>query len=258
LARIPEAEIERLKTEVSLPRLVEPRGIELRRHGRDLAGLCPFHDDREPSLVISASKNLWHCLAACRAGGSVIDWVMRAEGVSFRHAVELLRAEVPVAAPSERVVRQSTVRRLPPPVEPSAEDTALLRQVVDFYHQTLLESPEALGYLERRGLGSREAISHFPLGFANRTLGYRLPAKNRRAGEEIRSRLQRLGVLRESGHEHFNGSLVVPVLDEHGNVTELYGRKVTRGLRAGTPDHLYLPGLHRGMWNVAALGEGTK
>ena len=44
-----------------------------------------------PSLVISPQKNLWHCLGACQTGGSVIDWVMRAEGVSFRHAVELLR-----------------------------------------------------------------------------------------------------------------------------------------------------------------------
>jgi len=38
-----------------------------------------IHDDREPSLVITPAKNLWHCLGACQAGGSVIDWVMRAE-----------------------------------------------------------------------------------------------------------------------------------------------------------------------------------
>ena len=51
MARIPEDEIERLKREVSLERLVTAAGIELRRHGADLLGLCPFHDDREPSLV---------------------------------------------------------------------------------------------------------------------------------------------------------------------------------------------------------------
>ena len=67
--------------------------MELRRHGQDLLGLCPFHDDKEPSLVISPEKNLWHCLGACGEGGSVIDWVMKSEGVSFRHAVELLRAD---------------------------------------------------------------------------------------------------------------------------------------------------------------------
>jgi len=91
LARIPESEVERLKDEVSLERLVEAAGVELRRQGKDLVGCCPFHEDRSPSLVISPAKNLWHCLGACQAGGSVIDWVMRTDGVSFRHAVELLR-----------------------------------------------------------------------------------------------------------------------------------------------------------------------
>ena len=76
---------------MSLERLVEAAGVELRRQGKDLVGCCPFHEDRTPSLVISPAKNLWHCLGACQAGGSVIDWVMRLEGVSFRHAVELLR-----------------------------------------------------------------------------------------------------------------------------------------------------------------------
>src|SRR5271165_1390664 len=90
MPRISEDVIERLKKEVSLERLAEARGIELARHGADLIGRCPFHDDKTPSLVISPKKNLWHCLGACSTGGSAIDWVMKAEGVSFRHAVELL------------------------------------------------------------------------------------------------------------------------------------------------------------------------
>lgn len=77
-ARIPEEEIEWLKNEVSLERLAEARGVKLTRHGADLLGLCPFHDDREPSFVISPQKSLWHCLGACQAGGTVIDWVQRA------------------------------------------------------------------------------------------------------------------------------------------------------------------------------------
>jgi DNA primase len=99
----------------------------------------------------------------------------------------------------------------------------------------------------------REMIDHFKLGFANRTLGYRLPDKNRKSGAEIRGRLQRLGVLRESGHEHLNGSVVIPILDLAGNVTGMYGRKITPGLREGTPLHLYLPGPHKGVWNEEAL-----
>ena len=60
-----------------------------------------------------------------------------------------------------------------------------------------------------------------------------------------------MGLFRESGHEHFCGSLVIPVLDEAAQVAGMYGRKITEGLRAGTPLHLYLPGPHRGVWNLA-------
>jgi DNA primase len=255
MARIPEEEIERLKREVSIERLAEARGVKLKRHGADLIGLCPFHDDHNPSLVISPRKNLWNCLGACRAGGTSIDWVMRAEGVSFRHAVELLREDhLPLAAhPSAKPPRISTVPKLPPPVARDADDRALLLQVVSYYNETLKTTPEALKYLEARGLKSSEMIDRFQLGFANRTLGYRLPEKNRVAGAELRGRLQKLGIYRESGHEHFNGSVVIPIFDASGQVVQMYGRKITPGLREGTPLHLYLPGPHRGVWNEEAL-----
>jgi DNA primase catalytic core len=170
MARIPDDQIDRLKQEVSLQRLAEGMDITLKRHGADLIGLCPFHDDHDPSLVISPKKNLWHCLGACQVGGSVIDWVMKTEGVSFRHAVELLLADYqPLAASSGATAKRSTVQKLPTTLEASAEDARLLVQVVDYYHETLKQSPEALAYLEKRGLASSEAIDRFKLGFANRT-----------------------------------------------------------------------------------------
>ncbi|HEX5208179.1 MAG TPA: CHC2 zinc finger domain-containing protein, partial [Steroidobacteraceae bacterium] len=94
MARIPDSELERIKRETDLVALVQAAGVELRRHGADLVGRCPFHDDQGPSLVVTPGKNLWHCLGACQAGGSVLDWVMRTERVSFRHAAELLRARL--------------------------------------------------------------------------------------------------------------------------------------------------------------------
>ena len=228
--------------------------MKLTRHGADLLGKCPFHDDRTPSLVITPAKNLWHCLGACNAGGDVIEWVMRAEGVSFRHAVELLRSDhLPSAASPIQPVKQSTVPKLPPPVAREADDRALLLQVVGYYNEALKQSPEALRYLSSRGLQSSEIIDRFRLGFANRTLGYGLEGKNRIAGAEMRGRLQRLGILRETGHEHFNGSVVVPVFNASGEVVEIYGRKITPRLREGTPLHLYLKGEHRGVWNEEAL-----
>jgi DNA primase catalytic core len=263
MARVPEEELERLKREVSVQRLAEGRGIKLRGQGDNLLGLalCPFHDDREPSLVISPSSNLWHCLGACQAGGSVIDWVMRAQGVSFRLAVEMLRGEHPSLAASSTTpapLRPALGPKLDAIAEPEEPDEVVLRRVVDYYHATLKESPEALAYLEQRGLVHGELIDHFKLGFSNRTLGYRLPKKLLKSGAAIRGQLQRLGILRESGHEHFTGSVVVPIFDERGAVVEMYGRKITAGLRPGTPLHMYLPGPHRGIFNAAALAHSKE
>ena len=261
MARIPVEVVERLKAEVSVQRLAEAGGVTFKKHGSDLIGRCPFHDDKTPSLVVSPAKNLWHCLGACQAGGTVIDWVMKSEGVSFRHAVELLQNDYqPLAAASAGVLpaKHSTIKKLAMPIAADAEDAKLLAQVIEYYQETLLASPEALEYLKRRGIGSEEAIKTFKLGFANRTLGYRLPEKNRVEGAAIRGQLQRWGVLRESGHEHFNGSVVMPIISPSGEVTEIYGRKITEGLRPGTPNHLYLPGPHRGVWNEVALAESKE
>jgi DNA primase catalytic core len=255
MARIPEADIEQLKNEVSVERLVEDSGIDLKRSGKDFVGRCPFHEDDTASLVVTPSKNLWHCFG-CGVGGGPIDWVMKKNGVSFRHAVELLREGLPSLAADTGCVKRSTVRALPAPVAFDADDQVLLNQTVDFYHGRLLVTPEALAYLESRGLSHPELIAHFKLGVADRTLGLRLPDKNRKAGGEIRAQLQKVGLYRESGHEHFNGSLIVPVFDEAGNVVEVYGRKLQDSLRAGTPKHLYLPTREergRGVFNLAAL-----
>ena len=264
MARIPETELERLKNEVSVERLVEASGVELKRGGKDMLGRCPFHEDDTASLVVSPGKNLWHCFG-CGAAGGPIDWVMKTRGVSFRHAVELLREGLPSSAanPAESTapIKRTTVRALPPPVAFDADDAVLLGQVADYYAATLKQSPEALAYLESRGIAgaaAAEAIEVFKLGYANRTLGLRLPEKSRKAGAEIRTRLERLGVYRDSGHEHLNGSLVVPLFDTAGRVVNLYGRKVRNDLRTGTPAHLYLPGSpRRGVFNRAALKAGT-
>jgi DNA primase len=61
MPRLPEADIERLKEEVSVQLLVKASGVDLKKAGKDWIGRCPFHDDREASLVVSSAKNLWHC-----------------------------------------------------------------------------------------------------------------------------------------------------------------------------------------------------
>jgi len=257
MARIPESELERLKAEISVERLVEASGVQLTKTGKDLVGKCPFHEDREASLIVTPAKNLFHCFGCGEAGGP-IDWVMKRQGLSFRHAVELLKSDHALSGGLSVPVRESRVRVLPPPVALDADDQELLRQVVDYYHETLKASPEALAYLQARGIDDPEAIERFKLGYANRTLGYGLPGKQWKAGGEIRGRLQKVGIYRESGHEHFNGSLVVPIMALSGSILEVYGRKILNNLRAGTPMHLYLPGPHRGVWNEEALQDSKE
>src|ERR1700678_4304564 len=267
MARIPPAELERIKGEVSLARLIEGQGIALVSQGKDLACRCPWHEgDETPSCVITPKTNLWHCFG-CNAGGTVIDWVMRSHRVSFRHACELLMKEHPslaasvsacVPAPKVSAGKLRAAQSFALPAGETDADQALLDQVMEFYHQTLKTSPEALAYLEKRGLGSMELIERFKLGYANRTLAYRLAPKQYKAGAELRTALQRVGILRESGHEHFNGSIVVPLFGVNADgapraVMGAYARKLLDNLRAGTPKHLYLPGPHRGVFNREGL-----
>jgi DNA primase catalytic core len=277
MPRVPKDEIERLKNEVSLVRLAEAAGVSLEKRGRDFVGRCPFHEDKTPSFVVSPEKNLWNCLGACGTGGDVIAFVMRREGVSFRHAVELLRGDDGPAAgtrqnrlPAEeknaaapgadtlKIAQRSRAQKMAPLETSSADDRALLNRVAGFYHETLKASPEAQAYLKKRGLDNVDMIDRFRLGYANRTLGYRLPAKTRAAGLELRTRLQTIGILRESGHEHFSGSLVIPILDAAENVAGMYGRKIIDNLRPGTAKHLYLPGEHRGVFNLAAFAASEE
>ena len=262
MARIPDEDIERIKQHVSLVQLVEAKGFNLKPHGSDYVMSCPFHEDDTASLVITPSKNLYHCFG-CEEAGSVVDWIMKTEGVSFRHAVELLKNEfLPLAAESTeqpKVIKQNSTPKLSTPLAANADHQQTLKQVIDYYHEVLKKTPEALDYLESRGLKNTELIDTFKLGFANRSLAYRLPQKNRKAGAEIRTKLQTIGILRESGHEHFNGSIVIPVLDENGLITEVYGRKVLgKRLRKGTAIHSYLPGPHQGVWNSQAVKSSSE
>lgn len=225
MARIPDAELARLKSEVSVQRLVEGCGVELVRQGKDLVGRCPFHQNESPSLVVSPGKNLWHCLGACQAGGGPVDWVMTAQGVSFRHAVELLReasASLSVIAPSSPLAKKpgppsrSTAAKLPALVAPDAADQVLLNEVVGFYAQALASHEAAQGFLARRRIDLPEAVETFKVGFGDRTLGYRLPPSQVQAGRALRARLRELGVLKANGREHFRGYVTFPVLDTGG------------------------------------------
>jgi DNA primase len=146
-------------------------------------------------------------------------------------------------------------------LDPATDDQNLLAQVVSYYHESLKNSTEALDYLRKRGITNGEALTQFRLGYSDRTLGLKLPVKQVKAGRLIRERLQRLGLYRESGHEHFSGCVTFPVFaaDGSGRIVDLYGRK-TGGihLRKGTPLDMYLGNERKGVWNVEAVSASEE
>jgi DNA primase catalytic core len=260
--KIPEDQIEAVKRQTDLVALVQSRGVELKKHGaKDFIGRCPFHDDKNnPNFIVTPDKGLFHCMA-CGKAGNAIQFVQQHDGVSFRHALEVLRqggnAAFSAARTShhEGLVKECTVPRLPCPLDPQADDATLFRQVAGYYHERLAATfhtaATARAYLASRGLDNDELIDHFQIGFADRTLGLRLPDSNRKEGEQLRSRLTQLGLWRDSGHEHFNGCITVPLQDATGNAASLYGRRAQKG----DLKHLYPPGPHRGLFNRQCLNE---
>ena len=150
MARFDDEFIQRLKSETDIVRLIESYGTRLKdRPGTrgEMIGLCPVHDDKNPSLVVNRQKNVWNCLGACGRGGDVIEWVMLAENVSFRHAVELLRDGATGGRPARPHAKP---RKLDPPLPLDADEQETLAGVVDYYHQRLKQSPDALEYLQKR------------------------------------------------------------------------------------------------------------
>lgn len=250
MPRFNEELIQRLKEETEIVRLIESYGTKLKERGKgELIGLCPVHDDNEPSLVVNRKKGVWNCLGACGKGGDSIEWIMHAEKVGFRHAVELLKDG---AVGSGGGKKFTTDRKLDCPLVTDAEDTPLLTSVANYYHERLKESPQALQYLQSRGITDSEAIEKFHIGFVDRTLGLRLPAGQLKAGKEIRARLRNIGILRESGHEHLRGCVTFPLFNEQGQVVQLYGRRTDNG-QGRAARHYYLPGPHSGIFNRDAI-----
>jgi DNA primase len=145
----------------------------------------------------------------------------------------------------------------PPVINLLASDGELLDQVVGFYHDSLPGHEPAMAYLASRGLDADELLKHFRLGFSDRSLGMELPPGRLKAGDKIRRQLQRVGILRGTGHEHFRGSVVVPIVDGTGAIVQIYGRKVgTPGsYKPGTELHTYMTESRGGVWNAEGLGH---
>jgi len=257
MARLPDELIERIKREVPLTELCREYGIELSGHGKNLKAKSPFREEKDASFIVTPSTNLWNDMGAGGRGGSNIDLVMLMEKMSFRRAAEKLAARLGIAPEAAKITtRQGTAHEILAAPDDSLTDAQLMGIVTDFYHQTFLNQPQAMQYLQKRKCFHPEAVKRFRIGYANRTLGYRVPTTTA-AGRTLKERLQKLGILRkETGHEHLNGSVAFPICDRQGVPVQVYGRKITDGLRKGTPLHLYLEAPKRGLWNPESVMPG--
>lgn len=241
---IPAEQLAEVRSRHELVAFLTASGVKLRRHGTDFLGLCPFHDDREPSLSVSPSKQYWCCLGACSTpaktlGGDVIEFARRLWGLSFRDTIDRLggAAVMPIGSsrPKLRVVRKPGNNGNVAPVH----GPDLLPQVASYYHQTLASSLAAKEYLAGRGITNPDIIAALEIGYVDSSLMERAPE-----GSETFGGLVARGVITGSGRELMKGCITVPLRDLSGNVVGLYGRAIERD------QHLYLPGPRRGLVNA--------
>jgi len=132
-------------------------------------------------------------------------------------------------------------------------DQDCIKSILNFYHEALLNDEDVKTFLGKKGLNNPDLVSQFQLGVAKRQLGLLLPVKQVQTGKAIRAKLQGVGLLRKTGHEHFNGSLVVPIYDLNGQVVDVYGKKLLNGLRKGTALELNLNPDVMGIWNLSTV-----
>jgi len=236
-------EIERVRRRHDLVTAIQDRGVALTRKGSNYVGLCPFHDDRDPSFVVNPDKQLWNCFGACRtnggkSGGDVFAFVARKEGVTFLEALKRLGYEEP-----KKTAARRTRSKAKPISKPSAlPDTALLGRVAAHYHRIFRERTEGQDYLNGRGLDDAAMLSAFEVGYVDGTLRATFDAEGD-TGQALRA----AGLVNARGREHFLGCVVVPLTLPDIGVVGFYGRHVERDR------HLYLPGPRRGLFHWQAL-----
>ena len=208
------------------------RHVSLKRAGRELKGLCPFHSEKTPSFTVSEEKGFFHCFG-CGAHGDVIGFVMRQEGLSFPEAVERLAGdaglEVPRATPEERE---------------QAKRAASLHEVMERacrFFEDELQGPrggEARSYLAGRGIDD-ETRARFRLGYAPDTRTALRNAVMDAAHPEALLVEAGLLIRPDEGtpYDRFRGRVIFPITDRGGRVIAFGGRI----LGEGVPKYLNSP-----------------
>jgi DNA primase catalytic core len=239
-------------------RIKESRPLEefLRREGHNLTPsgknqfmtLCPFHDDKTPSLSVDTKKQLWHCFA-CNEGGDIFTYAMKRRGLDFKEALNYLADALNIRDISKKPKIIQKKDNKPEAVLPDRNKRIeILERLADIYHKNLLENKEVLEYLESRSIGTPEIIKEFKLGFSDGSLIKKLAPSS-----EHTELLCNLGILgKVPGHlfETFKNCIVFPVTDGENHTVEFYGRAVDDNAKV---KHRYLKGKHEGVFNSKAF-----
>ncbi len=191
--------------------------VPLRRAGTAYKGLCPFHNEKTPSFVVSPDRETWHCFG-CGEGGDIFTFLMRRDGIDFREALSRLAEKAGVVL-SERTATEDRRRK-------RLRDA--LEAAIAWYREVLLQArlaEPARGYLTERGL-TAETLDSFSIGYAPATydaLTRRLIARgfsnDDLVGAGLASPSNRGGVV-----DRFRGRIIVPIRDASGRATGLGGR----------------------------------
>jgi DNA primase len=223
--RIPEDIIESLRQQADIVEIIAG-SVALKKQGQNYTGLCPFHQEKTPSFVVSPAKQIFHCFG-CGKGGNVFTFLMEQEGLSFQEAAERLAARYGIALPD----KEST-----PAQKRQEAAVKRYRQInewaMELYQQALASKAGAIGreYFSQRGL-TGETIRQFRLGYALdqwEFLTRELTAKGVSEQE-----LLLLGLAVTSGRgslvDKFRGRAIFPILDEREQVVGFGGRIIGEG-----------------------------
>jgi DNA primase len=163
---IPESFIQELLARADVVEIVG-RYVQLKKGGANFSGLCPFHGEKSPSFTVSPSKQFYHCFG-CGKNGNAIGFLMEHAGMSFVEAVKDLASQYGMEVPQDRPPADQA--RAAEQQRRRATLTEVLERAAAAYRKQLREAPQAVAYLQGRGL-SGEVARQYGLGYA--TEGWR-------------------------------------------------------------------------------------
>jgi DNA primase len=160
---IPEDKVLEIKRAADIVEVVS-ESVLLKKTGKNYVGLCPFHSEKTPSFTVSPQKQIFYCFG-CAAGGNVISFIMKRDGISFPEAARILSRQYGIDVPVQKMSMSKEQKKLRNEREILY---AVNRQAMDFFHNKLFSVPsgkQAMLYLKKRGI-SQETIKMFRLGYA--------------------------------------------------------------------------------------------